>query len=121
MASGGAGFRTGLITCDGVGVCGWFRDLPSPAGSIGRIFEIESSNVEGDTRAPLYRRMRRGIVSGNVFALTRGAPQVFRAQSYTLAIADGFILIGWMTVAYLMLMLLLKPGKLGYKDLRNMQ
>ena len=47
--------------------------------------------------------------------------QQVRAQAYTLATADGFILIGWTVVAYLMLMLLLKPGKIGYKDLRNMQ
>ena len=44
-----------------------------------------------------------------------------RAQAYTLAIADGFILIGWMVVAYLLLMLFLRPGKFSYKDLRNMQ
>ena len=47
--------------------------------------------------------------------------QRVRAQAYTLAIADGFILIGWMVVAYLLLMLLLRPGKISYKDLRNMQ
>ena len=47
--------------------------------------------------------------------------QQVRAQAYTLAIADGFILIGWMVVAYLLLMLLLRPGKISYKDLRNMQ
>ena len=47
--------------------------------------------------------------------------QQVRAQSYTMATADGFILIGWMVVAYLLLMLLLKPGKLNYKDLRKMQ
>ena len=38
-----------------------------------------------------------------------------------MAIADGFILIAWMVVAYLLLMLLLRPGKISYKDLRNMQ
>ena len=32
--------------------------------------------------------------------------QQVRAQAYTMAIADGFILIGWMVVAYLLLMLL---------------
>jgi MFS transporter, DHA2 family, multidrug resistance protein len=47
--------------------------------------------------------------------------QQVRAQAYTMAIADGFILIGWMTVAYLLLMLFLKPGKFSYKDLRKMQ
>ena len=38
-----------------------------------------------------------------------------------MAIADGFILIAWMVVAYLLLMLFLRPGKISYKDLRNMQ
>ena len=47
--------------------------------------------------------------------------QQVRAQAYTLAIADGFILIGWMAVAYLLMMLLLRPPKISYKDLRNMQ
>jgi MFS transporter, DHA2 family, multidrug resistance protein len=44
-----------------------------------------------------------------------------RAQAYTLATADGFILIGWMAVAYMLLMLFLRPGKLTYRDLRKMQ
>jgi len=44
-----------------------------------------------------------------------------RAQAYTLAISDGFLLIGWVVVAYLLLMLLLRPGHVSYKDLRNMQ
>ena len=43
------------------------------------------------------------------------------AQAYTLAIADGFVLIGWMVVGYLMLMLFLRPGKFSYMDLRKMQ
>jgi DHA2 family multidrug resistance protein len=47
--------------------------------------------------------------------------QQVRAQAYTLASADGFVLIGWMVVAYLMLMLLLRPGKFSYMDLRKMK
>ena len=47
--------------------------------------------------------------------------QQVRAQAYTMAIADGFILIGWMVVVYLLLMLFLRPAKISYKDLRNMQ
>jgi DHA2 family multidrug resistance protein len=43
-----------------------------------------------------------------------------RAQAYTLAVADGFVLIGWMVVAYLLLMLFLRPAKFSYLDLRNM-
>ena len=46
--------------------------------------------------------------------------QQVRAQAYTLAISDGFILIGWMVVVYLLLMLFLKPGRISYKDLRKM-
>ncbi len=47
--------------------------------------------------------------------------QQVRAQAYTLAISDGFILVGWMVVAYLLLMLCLRPAKFSYKDLRTMQ
>jgi DHA2 family multidrug resistance protein len=47
--------------------------------------------------------------------------QQVRAQAYTMATADGFILIGWMVVAYLLLMLFLRPSKISYKQLRNMQ
>jgi DHA2 family multidrug resistance protein len=47
--------------------------------------------------------------------------QQVRAQAYTLASSDGFVLIGWIVVAYLMLMLVLTPGKISYRDLRNMQ
>ena len=47
--------------------------------------------------------------------------QQVRAQAYTLATADGFILIGWIVVAYLLMMLFLRPAKISYKDLRNMQ
>jgi DHA2 family multidrug resistance protein len=47
--------------------------------------------------------------------------QQVRAQAYTLATADGFVLIGWMVVAYLLLMLLLRRVKFSYKDLRNMK
>ena len=44
-----------------------------------------------------------------------------RGQAYTMAVADGFILIAWMAAVYLLLMLFLKPGKISYKDLRKMQ
>jgi DHA2 family multidrug resistance protein len=47
--------------------------------------------------------------------------QQVRAQAYTMAIADAFILIGWMVVGYLLLMLFLRPGKITYKVLRKMQ
>ena len=44
-----------------------------------------------------------------------------RAQAYTMAIADGFVLMAWVVLAFLLVMLLLKPGKISYKDLRKMQ
>jgi DHA2 family multidrug resistance protein len=44
-----------------------------------------------------------------------------RAQAYTMAVADGFTLIGWMVVVYLLLMVFLRPAKLSFKDLRSMQ
>ena len=47
--------------------------------------------------------------------------QQVRAQAYTMATADGFVLIGWIAVAYMLLMLLLRPGKITYKDLRKMK
>jgi DHA2 family multidrug resistance protein len=43
-----------------------------------------------------------------------------RAQAYTMAIADGFILLGWMAAVYLLLMLFLRPARISYKDLRKM-
>ena len=46
--------------------------------------------------------------------------QQVRAQAYTMAISDGFIVIGWMVVVYLLLLLLLKRPKFSYQDLRKM-
>jgi len=47
--------------------------------------------------------------------------QQVRAQAYTLAIADGFLLIGWVVAVYLLLMLFLRPAGLSFKDLRDMK
>ena len=47
--------------------------------------------------------------------------QQVRAQAYTLAIADGFILACWMAAVYLVLMLFLRRPKLSFMDLRKMQ
>lgn len=46
--------------------------------------------------------------------------QQMRAQAYTMAISDGFVVIGWMVVVYLLLLLLLKPAKFSFQDLRKM-
>ena len=43
-----------------------------------------------------------------------------RAQAYTMAISDGFVVICWMVVVYLLLLLLLKHAKFSYQDLRKM-
>ena len=61
-----------------------------------------------------------GLVESQARAVALLSKQV-QAQAYTLAIGDGFILVGWMAVAYLLLMLFLRPGKVSYKDLRNMK
>lgn len=50
-----------------------------------------------------------GVIGGEV-----------RGQAYTMATGDAFILLGWAVVAYLLLMLLLRPAKISFKDLRNM-
>lgn len=44
-----------------------------------------------------------------------------RGQAYTLATSDGFVLIVWVVIAYLLLMLLLRPGKITFNDLSKMQ
>ncbi|HKE31797.1 MAG TPA: MFS transporter [Candidatus Angelobacter sp.] len=72
------------------------------------------------------------MLSGGVFPQSTGPEEALsravrllnqqvRAQAYTMAIADGFILIVWMVVAYLLLMLLLRPAKISYKDIRGMK
>jgi hypothetical protein len=44
-----------------------------------------------------------------------------RAQAYTLATSDGFVLIVWVVIAYLFLMPFLRPGKITFNDLSKMQ
>jgi MFS transporter, DHA2 family, multidrug resistance protein len=43
-----------------------------------------------------------------------------RGQAYTMAISDGFIVICWMVVVYLLLLLFLGRAKFSYKDLRKL-
>jgi DHA2 family multidrug resistance protein len=47
--------------------------------------------------------------------------QQVRAQAYTQSIADGFVLMGWVVIGFLLVMLFLRPSKVSYKDLRTMQ
>jgi MFS transporter, DHA2 family, multidrug resistance protein len=42
------------------------------------------------------------------------------AQAYTLATADGFVLIAGVAATFLMIMLLMDPVKISYQDLRRM-
>jgi DHA2 family multidrug resistance protein len=73
------------------------------------------------------RMLRGGVLpasTGPEEALSRAAKllgQQVRAQAYTMAIADGFVLIGWSVIGYLLLMLLLRPARITYKDVRSMQ
>jgi DHA2 family multidrug resistance protein len=75
---------------------------------------------------------RLRLLSGGLFSASAGPDeaqkraigilsQQVRAQAYTLATADGFILVGWMVVAYLLLMLFLRPARISFQDLRKMQ
>jgi len=44
-----------------------------------------------------------------------------RAQAYTLATSDGFILIMWVIFGYLLLLPWMKPNKIGYIELSKMK
>jgi DHA2 family multidrug resistance protein len=62
--------------------------------------------------------------TGKQEALQRAASVLglqVRAQAYTLATADGFVLIVWVVIVFLFIMLLLKPGKVTYGALSKMQ
>jgi len=71
------------------------------------------------------------MLTGGLFPASTGSPeaqeraigilsQQVRGQAYTQAIADGFIAVGWIAAGFLLLMLLMRPFKISYKDLRNM-
>jgi DHA2 family multidrug resistance protein len=47
--------------------------------------------------------------------------QQLRGQAYTLATGDGFVLIAWVMVGFLLMMLFLRPDTISYNDLRKMQ
>jgi MFS transporter, DHA2 family, multidrug resistance protein len=46
--------------------------------------------------------------------------QQVRAQAYTMATSDAFVVIAWVVIAYLLMMLLLRPGKITFNDLKKM-
>jgi MFS transporter, DHA2 family, multidrug resistance protein len=61
--------------------------------------------------------------TGGQEALQRAAVIVglqVRAQAYTLATSDGFVLIVWVVIVYLLMMLFLRPGKITFNALRKM-
>ena len=75
---------------------------------------------------------RLRMLTGGLFSASDGADeaqyravgilsQQVRAQAYTLATADGFVLAGLMAAAYLLLMLFLRPARISFQDLRKMQ
>jgi len=62
--------------------------------------------------------------TGKQEALQRAASVLglqVRAQAYTLATSDGFVLIIWVVIAYLLIMLFLRPGKITFAALSKMQ
>ena len=85
---------------------------------------VEVGNWLTDDRV---RMLTGGVLPGSTGAEEAQARAVgilhlqVRAQAFTLATADAFTLIAWTAVAYLLLMLFLRPGKISYGDLRNMQ
>jgi len=71
------------------------------------------------------------MLGGGVFAKSLGLDgaheralhildQQVRGQAYTMAIEDGFVLMCRVVIAFLAVMLFLRPGKIGYNDLRKM-
>jgi DHA2 family multidrug resistance protein len=46
--------------------------------------------------------------------------QQVHAQAYTLAVADGFVLIACVAATFLLIMLTMQPVKVSYQDLRRM-
>ncbi len=76
-----------------------------------------------DQRLHLLAAGAFGKSSGMAEAQYRAAAALglqVRAQAFTLATSDGFILIAWTVVIYLMMMLLLRPGTISYRDLRRL-
>jgi DHA2 family multidrug resistance protein len=73
---------------------------------------------------------RLGALSAGLFSPSSGSDeaqsraigilnQQVRGQAYTMAISDGFVVICWMVVIYLLLLVFLRPAKFSYRDLRK--
>jgi MFS transporter, DHA2 family, multidrug resistance protein len=84
---------------------------------------IQSGTWITDQRLRLLAAGAFGRSSGTEEARYRAAEALglqVRAQAFTLAISDGFVLIAWTVVVYLMMMLLLRPIAISYGALRRM-
>jgi MFS transporter, DHA2 family, multidrug resistance protein len=82
---------------------------------------VQSGTWITDQRLQLLAAGAFGKSTGRQEAQYRAAEALglqVRAQAFTLAISDGFIVIAWAVVLYLMLMLLLRPG-ISFGDLRR--
>ena len=60
-----------------------------------------------------------GADEANLRAMELLSAQV-RAQAYTMATSDGFVLVGWMVISFLLLMALLHKPRFSFQDLRRM-
>jgi MFS transporter, DHA2 family, multidrug resistance protein len=78
--------------------------------TVERLQSLAAGLFPGSAGLPEAQQRAVGILSQQV-----------KAQAYTLAIGDAFILIAWTVAGYLLLMLFLKPGKFSFKLLRSMQ
>ena len=85
--------------------------------------DVEAGNWLTDERISALTGAFAPASAGQAEAQARAVGilgQQVQAQAYTLAVADGFVLIAWMVVVYLLQMLLLRPAKISFKDLRSM-
>lgn len=78
--------------------------------TVERLQALAAGLFSGSTGSQEAQQRAVGILSQQV-----------KAQAYTLAIGDAFILIAWTVVGYLLLMLFLKPNKFSFKLLRSMK
>jgi DHA2 family multidrug resistance protein len=108
----------------GVAAMTWFLSDRQKFHSNMLGLHVQSGSWLTDER---IRMLSAGLLpssTGQEEALSRAfkiLDQQVRAQAYTLASADAFILIGWMVVGYLLLMLLLRPAKISFKDISRMK
>jgi MFS transporter, DHA2 family, multidrug resistance protein len=79
----------------------WLTDERVRALSAG-LFPSSSGSDEAQSRAV-------GILNQQV-----------RGQAYTMAISDGFVVICWLVVVYLLLLLCLRRAKFSYQELRKL-